>query len=41
MRSRGLYGIARAAAVRDPQDFLRIELMAEGPATAGSLDDRA
>jgi len=41
MRSRGLHGVAGAAAMGDPQDFFGIELMAQGPATAGSLDDRA
>jgi len=39
--SRGLHGVARAAPMRDPQDCLRIELMAEGPAAADSLDDRS
>jgi hypothetical protein len=27
--------------MRDPQHFLGIELMAQGPAAAGSLDDRS
>jgi len=39
MRSRDLHGVARPAAMRDPQDFLGIELMAQSPATARSLDD--
>jgi len=41
MRSRGLDGVARAAAMGDPQDFFGIEFMPQGPATAGSFDDRA
>ena len=41
MRSRGLHGVTRPAPMRDPQDLLRIELMALGPAAARSLDDRA
>jgi len=39
MGSRGLHGVARPAAMREAQDARGIELMAQSPAAARSLDD--